>query len=243
MKVMRTLIAICITTASFAPQAEVGLNFNSNIVPIVVDNEESGFWAFSKPTFEVPNGTNQIVLRVSKLVDNNSGEKEKFNSDPFVVMFDAEDTDITIAMDAKVTRLIHVEKFNEDPKIKLTDSNGNIVDFKIDKLPAILGLGRDYLKELEKYNEDNNIQIATATKQLAPAAQLSAGDASQMISYWSKKATPIELEQFTNWVFENRQSTQLPELEGSKALEMMGYWYGEASAVERKSILAWLVSQ
>ncbi|HAS62043.1 MAG TPA: DUF2057 domain-containing protein [Vibrio sp.] len=244
MKVMRTLIAICITTASFAPQAEVGLNFNSNVVPLVVDNEESGLWAFSKPKFEVPNGTNQVVFRVSKLVDNNSGEKEKFNSDPFVVTFNAADTQVTLAMDAKITRLIHVEKFNENPKMKLTDSNGNVLDFKIDKLPSILGLGRDYAKELKKYNQENNIvTTSSSTSQASTVGQLAGSDASQMVSYWSKKATTQELEQFTNWVFENRQSVSVPALEGSKALEMMAYWYGEASPAERKSILAWLVSR
>ncbi|WP_114767707.1 DUF2057 domain-containing protein [Vibrio rhodolitus] len=251
MKVMKTLTAICIATASFAPQAEVGLSFNDNLTPLVVDNEASGLWAFAKPKFKLPDGTNQVVFRVSKLVDNNFGEKEKFNSEAFVVTFDAADVQLTLAPDTQITRLLHVEQFNKNPKMKLTDENGNNIDFTIEELPYILGLGRDYEKELREYNVAKGIVPASAPSEVAipsnvqvvQVGQLSGGDASQMVSYWSKKATPQEREQFTNWVFENRQSQQLSELEGSKALEMMSYWYIEATAVERKSILAWLVSQ
>lgn len=249
MKVTRTLIAICIATASFAPQAEVGLNFNENITPLVVDNEASGLWAFAKPEFKLPDGTNQVVFRVSKLVDNNFGEKEKFNSEAFVVTFDAADAKLTLSPDMQITRRLHVEQFNKTPKMKLTDENGNNVAFTLEELPYILGLGRDYEKELREYNIAKGIVPASSevslpnNVQVVKLGQLSGGDASQMVSYWSKKATPQEREQFTNWVFENRQSQQAPELEGSKALEMMSYWYNEASEIEKKSILAWLVSQ
>ncbi|MGF1908001.1 DUF2057 domain-containing protein [Vibrio kasasachensis] len=247
MKVMKTLIALCITTASFAPHAEVGLSFDENITPLVVDSEESGFWAFSTPKFEVPNGTNQVVFRVAKLVDNGFGKKEKFSSEAFVITFDAQDTKLVLAPDIKITRMIHVENFNKNPKVKLTDTNGEKMDFTIDVLPAILGIGRNYLKELNKYNQVKGIVTASSSANSTQSAsfatgQLSGGDASQMIAYWAKKATPQELEQFTNWAFENRQEVTLSKLEGSKSLEMMGYWYGEASPAERKLILAWLVS-
>ncbi|WP_194437080.1 YccT family protein [Vibrio fluminensis] len=249
MKVIKTITAICIATASFAPQAEVGLKFNDNLTPLVVDNEASGLWAFAKPKFQLPDGTNQAVFRVSKLVDNNFGEKEKFNSEAFVLTFDASDAQLTLDLDMQITRMTHVSQFNQHPKMKLTDENGNDVEFTLEELPYILGLGRDYEKELREYNIAKGIVPASSEETLPSSVQvvqigeLSGGDASQMVSYWSKKATSQELDEFTNWVFDNRQSKQVSDLEGSKAIEMMSYWYNEATAVEKKAILAWLVSQ
>ncbi|MDA0146913.1 YccT family protein [Vibrio sp. LaRot3] len=247
MKVIKALLAIGVLTASFNSQAKVGLNFDDEISPQLINMEETGYWLFDMPVFEVENGTNQIVFRLSKLINTASGSNDKFNSDAFVITFDAEDTTLLLKPAVKVTRQVHADQFNENPQVRLVDANGNNIDFKIDTLPPILGIGRDYKKELVRYNKNNGLitEVAQSEKNNAPfeTAKSVESNAAQMIVYWSEKATPAEFKQFTRLAFENRESNKKISVEGSQALEMMAYWYGEASISDRKSILAWLVSK
>ncbi|EGU44849.1 hypothetical protein VII00023_11644 [Vibrio ichthyoenteri ATCC 700023] len=259
MKVMKTLLAIGVMTTSFAPHAEVGLNFHRDLSPIIVDGEEMGYSLFSSSAQTLDNGTNQIVFRMAKLIENNGGEREKFNSHAFVLSFNAEDIDLRLEPDMRVLRESEGIEFNKNPKVKLVDEGGNNVDFTIDRLPAGDGLMRDYSKDLAHYNKTHGIntgniaessvaQVDAAVVATSPAVKVvtvKTGELepASMIEYWMDKATPAENEQFVSWAFENRSMDKVSPIEGSQALNMLSYWYAEAKVEDRKQILAWLISQ
>ncbi|WP_418113959.1 DUF2057 family protein [Vibrio scophthalmi] len=259
MKVMKTLLAIGVMTASFAPHAEVGLNFHRDLSPIIVNGEEMGYSLFSSSTQTLENGNNQIVFRMAKLIESNGGEREKFNSHAFVLSFDAEDIDLRLEPDMRVLRENQGMEFNNNPKVKLVDESGSYVDFTIDRLPAGDGLMRNYAKDLAHYNKTHGIntgniaegsvaQVDAAVVATVPSVKVvtvKTGELepASMIEYWMDKATPAENEQFVSWAFENRSMDQLSPIEGSQALNMLSYWYAEAKVEDRKQILAWLISQ
>lgn len=256
MKIKQIVLAIGAMVTSFAPYAEVGLNFGKELSPIIVQGEEMGFFS-STDDFILENGENQIVFRMEKLIQNNGGERAKFNSHAFVMSFTANNTELLLEPDMRVLRESESIEFNRNPKIKLMDSNGARVDFKIDVLPAGDTLTRDYSKELANYNRAHGLQFAALTESVATETTTqvprlavetknlsnSGVNASAMIDYWMKKATAQESETFTDWAFDHRSDEKVKPLDGSQALNMLSYWYGEASMTERKQILAWLVSQ
>ncbi|KII80461.1 DUF2057 domain-containing protein [Vibrio renipiscarius] len=256
MKVIKTLLAIGVMTASFAPHAEVGLNFHRDLSPIIVNGEGMGYALFSNSEHTLDNGTNQIVFRMSRLIEN-GGERDKFNSDAFVLSFDAEDIDLRLEPVMRVLRGSDGIEFNRNPKVALVDEAGNHIKFTIDTLPAGKALIRDYEKDLVNYNKVNG--IATEQAELAVVQAVAATEAApvvkvvtvntgevgpvSMIQYWMEKATPVENDKFMTWAFENRALDSVKPIEGSQALNMLGYWYSEAKVDERKKILAWLISQ
>lgn len=253
MKVMKTLLAIGVMTASCASYAEVGLNFHQDLSPIIINGEEMGYSLFSNSTHSLENGSSQVVFRMEKLIEKNGGDRAKFNSHAFVLSFDAEDTDIRLEPGMRVLRESNSIEFNHSPKVLLVDESGNHLDFTIDKLPAGAGLVRDYSKDLANYNQTRGISTGStnaleAMVPVAPAVKVvtvNTGEVGSvaMIQYWMKQATPTENEQFMSWAFENRATEKIQPIEGSQVLNMLSYWYGEAKVEERKQILAWLVSQ
>lgn len=241
MKVMKTLFAIGVLTASFAPQADVGLRFHNEVSPIIVDGEEVGFRVFGTPEYQLEDGTNQIVFRVSKLVEGTTGEREKYNSKPYVMTFNAKDLNLYLAPSGKITRKSHAKAFDEKPTFSLTDESGKQLDYSVEVLPASQGITRDYTKELAKFNKDNGIEVKNFVD--SDAANINSTNSAKMIQYWLDKATAEESETFVNWAFANRTVANPQSLEGSKALSMLSHWYSEAGVDQRKQILAWLVSQ
>lgn len=255
MKVIKTLLAIGVMTTSFAPYAEVGLNFHKELSPVVIEGEEIGFNVFAKSNYILENGTNQVVFRMAKLIEG-SGEREKFNSHAFILTFTAEDTELELKPLKRVLRSNDAEEFNRNPSVALIDDSGKRLDFTLDMLPPENTITRDYEAELANYNVANGITVASpvlATSDVAvtvaePQVKFITVDSGEvgpvsMIQYWLEKASSAETEQFTAWAFENRAIKSPSALAGSKAVEMLSYWYGEAELEQRKQILAWIISQ
>ncbi len=253
MKVMKKLFLVGAVITSFAPQAEVKLEFHRDISPIVVGGEELGFSLFSGNDYTVSNGINQVVIKISKLVEK-QGEKEKFNSKSYVLTFDAADTSLNFAPGMNITRSEQVEKFNSYPSFVVKDAAGRSIKTDTALLPASSGLTRDYEKELAKFNAKHYPQLTTATVAVAatqsqPAQQKtqqvvkSNSQQQNMFGYWLEQASAQEVEQFTELAFDARGKAEVvvPK-EASQPLQMLGYWFNKSSQQERKQILSHLVS-
>ncbi|MGC9461785.1 YccT family protein, partial [Vibrio genomosp. F10] len=157
MKVMNRMLVVGAMITSFAPMAAVDVTIDRNISAVIANGEEVGFFVLKKSTFEYENGQNQIVVRAAQLVDK-QGEKEKFNSHPVVITFDAADTTLKIDIESDITRVEHAEAFNKDPRFVVTDKSGKEIKVKQDILPASSGISRDYVKELARYNSKHSIE-------------------------------------------------------------------------------------
>ncbi|MGC9401510.1 YccT family protein [Vibrio genomosp. F10] len=252
MKVMSKVLVVGAMITSFAPMAAVDLSIERNISALVVHGEEVGFSISKKDKFELENGTNQVVIRVSQLVSD-FGEKEKFNSQPIVLTFEASDTSLFVSAPSKISRVEQAEEFEKNPRFVVTDKSGKEIKVRQDILPASSGISRDYIKELARYNAKHSIEgvavVTTATTAVAveskPKAKASSDQSqpSQMVEYWYEKASNEERTVFSDWAFDNRKTKEVEVIEGSKALEMASYWYSQCDLSERKQILAWLLEQ
>jgi len=245
MKVMNTLLMVGAVITSFATQAEVELKFHRDISPIVIDGEELGYSLFSKDSYTVPNGVNQVVFRVSKLVER-QGEREKYNSPAYVLTFEQSDTSLSFEPGVKITRSEHVEAFNESPKFNVIDENGRTVNFKYAVLPASDGLTRDYEKELAKYNSKHYPELATAAvvaTNNTPAPKKQSSQQQNMFDYWLEQASSDEINMFTELAFKARNKGELSVPENaSQPVQMLEYWYNKASVEQRKQILSHLIT-
>lgn len=252
MKVIRSLVVVGAMIASFAPRAEVSVDFHSDISPLLVGGDPVGYSFFAKSSYMLPDGNNQIVLRVSKLVEK-LGEKEKFNSKAFVLTFDQTDQELFIEPNAKIVRAEQAQEFDEAPKFSVKNAQNEEIEFELAELPNLGGLTRDYEKELAKFNKKHHPSLAVASTASAVSTTevgntstlelVSESSEPNMFEYWLKQASAEDIDQFAQIAFEGRKQASISIPEGeSQALQMLGYWYNKASVEQRKQILSHLIS-
>lgn len=70
MKSLKILLLAGLVGASFQAAADVKINLNRDVQPLVINGEELGFSLSDKSEFILKDGQNQLVLQVSKLVQN-----------------------------------------------------------------------------------------------------------------------------------------------------------------------------
>ncbi|MGF1753889.1 DUF2057 domain-containing protein [Vibrio makurazakiensis] len=252
MKLIKKVIFVSAMIFPLSAVAAVTVHLDRDVAPVAVNGEEVGFSLSKKDKFVLDNGTNQFVVRVSKLVEN-MGEREKFNSSPVVITFDEKDTDVYIKPSIELRRTNQADEFQDKPFMAVVDGNEQDIAVKQEILPNLGGITRDYEKELARYNAKNGVALtSSAVIASAPTAKnneikSTAGEnqdmSSEMIEYWFNQATEDEQVEFTDWAYENRKSLTTELESESKPLEMLSYWYSKADKMQRSQIVAWLVSQ
>lgn len=252
MKVIKSLVVVGAMIASFAPRAEVSVDFHSDISPLLVDGDSVGYSFFAKSSYTLPDGDNQIVLRVSKLVEK-LGEKEKFNSKAFVLTFNQTDQELFIEPDAKIVRVEQAQAFDQKPKFSVKNTQGKEIEFELAELPNLGGITRDYEKELAKFNKKHhpNLVVASAgavaskadTSKESNLTLASETSEPNMFEYWLEQASAADIDQFAQIAFDGRKQPSITIPDGeSQALQMLGYWYNKTSVEQRKQILSHLIS-
>lgn len=118
----------------FVANAEVNVTLHKDVEAVVVNGEELPMTVMGKSQFSLENGTNQLVIRLSKLIATGS-EYEKFKSDPLVVTFTSEDKDIMIEPTRQIMREAQVKDFKQAPSFTLTDQSGKTVSSQQNVLP------------------------------------------------------------------------------------------------------------
>ena len=250
MKVMKALLVVGSMVASFAPRAEVTVDFHSDINPVMVAGEEIPYSFFSKSSFSLPDGKNQVVLRMSKLVEK-LGEKEKFNSKTFVLTFSSENSVLFIEPGSKVVRVEQAQRFDKSPSFIISDKKGNQLAHEVAELPNLGGIKRDYEKELAKFNAEYYPDLLTSTIAVTEVssadnikvdAHANENTEPNMFKYWLEQANQEEIEQFTDIALRDRKDKAIvmPE-SASQPVQMLGYWYNKSNSEERKQILSHLV--
>ncbi|MFH0264785.1 YccT family protein [Vibrio rumoiensis] len=244
MKSFKILLLAGLVSASFQAAADVKIDLNQDVHPVVINGDELGFSLLSKKQFNLDNGQNQIVIQIEKLVQNR-GEYEKYNSVPVVITLDQADTHLTIAPSSKITTTEDAKLFDKQPEFTIKNANNEVVKVKQDRLEALDGFTRDYEKELAAYNKTNGITgVSTAALVNASANKSEAIKVSkpqEMVEYWYGEANQEEKESFSSWAFQNRKQVSGDLKTAGKPSEMLEYWYKKASNDQRSQILAWLL--
>lgn len=157
---MRSLTkTIAVLSCLLAPNALAGVevSLGDSIDIIAYNGEEVGLRVNPIRHLELSNGTNQIALRVSKLVQKVDGQFEKYNSPVSIVTFSAENQTITISPSQKIRDIEDANSFSNSP-IYTLNAEGEIAATQ-DILPRGSGLTRDYEKEIARYNSKRNISL------------------------------------------------------------------------------------
>ncbi|MGL4191864.1 MAG: DUF2057 family protein [Vibrio sp.] len=243
-------VAACLP---FSATAAVEVKLAADISAIVVNGEESGFRINKLSNLTLDDGTQQLVVRVSKLVSSQGGY-EKFNSNPLVLTFSATNQRLALDIGQPITTAAQAQAFDAAPQLSLTEiSSGKTIEILQAELPRLQGISRDYVKELNAYNKQHNLMPVAQTVTL-PAAQATTAAATvatqastpttlTMVQYLYSEATSAEQQEFANWAFANRATVSEPLVSHNKLVTMMADWYQKADKADKAAILAWLISQ
>ena len=244
MKSFKILLLAGLVSASFQSAADVKIDLNQDVQPVVINGDELGFSLTSKKEFNLDNGPNQIVVQIEKLVQNR-GEYEKYNSVPVVITLDQSDTSLTISPSAKIITTEDAKQFEKQPKFIIKNEHNDVIKVKQDRLEALDSFTRDYGKELAAYNKANNIALAGAASVSATAVTLKedikTSKPQEMVEYWYNEADQSQKQAFSSWAFQNRKQVSTDLKATGKPSEMLDYWYKKATEEQRSQILTWLL--
>lgn len=158
---MKRRIKSILLLGAFVPffsQADVNVTLHKDVEALLVNGEELPLSFLTKKKFKLANGINQLVVRMSKLIENR-GQYEKFNTDLLVITFSASDSSFTISPSRKITAERQVNDFKQNPSFDLINAKGNKISSKQQVLPISRGLVQNYEKDIIKFNAKHGYQI------------------------------------------------------------------------------------
>lgn len=164
MKLGKKLLLATGFACAFSAQAAVEVKFAPDVEAMIVNGEQTFNLLESTKDVTLDDGLNQIVVRVSKLVEG-QGQLEKYRSVPMVLTFTAAEQHLLIKPNMRILNAVDKQNFNANPRMKLTTLNGVSIDATIDILPKEKNvntsnlLGRNYLKELALYNQSKGYAL------------------------------------------------------------------------------------
>ncbi|WP_070968666.1 DUF2057 family protein [Vibrio sonorensis] len=153
MSLKKSLIAASIL---FSPLAlsEVTVNIPEGVQVLVINGEDAGYSSFGfdyKENITVPNGVNQVVYRISKVVNDGGSKLTKFKSTPFITTFDESNSTLELEL-TELETLQQGRRFNSKPVLTMTNNGKEISSLKTDQLSTLLTFGSDYVQATENYN-------------------------------------------------------------------------------------------
>ena len=129
MKSIGKWLAVSAGVFSCTAMSAVNIDLHRDIEPIVVNGEKLGFFINKESVLNLDDGLNQMVVSVAKLVQNQYGEREKFNSKPFIITFEASDADLELLLPTTFTKIEAAKKFDRSPTYILRNKkSGELVE-------------------------------------------------------------------------------------------------------------------
>ncbi len=162
-------------------QAAVNVQLSHDIEAVVINGESSFSFFGNDKNLELPNGVNQLVVRVSKLIQG-QGNPEKYRSEPMIVTFEAKDSEVKLASGQRILNSTDGENFNDAPSLTVTDENGSPLAVKFDvlkrggKFDTSAMFSRNYAKEVALYNQKNGYSFVQGVEPIQDFAQLNTTD-------------------------------------------------------------------
>ena len=251
MKKKLQLLAIASLFGCSTTMAEVNVELDRDIHVIAINGESLGFTLMKKGNLDLKNGTNQLVVRIEKLIISEYGEKEKYNSVPVIMTFDASDLNVQLSASKDVKSVKESVLFDKNPLFILKEPQAKTeLLIKQNILPSAGGFTRDYELEIARYNVKNKIALSDASiavlqienKDKIKMMENDDGiNTMKMVEHWYSKASEKERTEFTELAFQSRKNNiNLDDGNESKALDMMVHWYNESTDEQKKSVISWL---
>ncbi|MGF1738406.1 DUF2057 family protein [Photobacterium satsumensis] len=221
---LKTFIATTALLSAGIANAAVEVTFDKDLELLVANGESMGLLAKSPESITLDNGANQLVVRVSKLVSY-SGEYKKLISEPVVLTFDVEDTELSVGPTRHIVRDHQINGFDKNPEMKIDEGSKSLDTFHQGILLRTSGMMRDYVKELDDYNLTQGFVAKDARPQLIltsasePAAQ-------QTVATKPQQTQP-----------------QITQVANDNALILMQADYLRLTVEQKQTFLRWAQSQ
>ncbi|MGF1864549.1 DUF2057 domain-containing protein [Enterovibrio norvegicus] len=235
MGLLRKTIATTVMMASFSSFAAVNVEFDVAIEPMLVNGEEVNALLSQMTHVELPDGPNQLVVRVSKLIREN-GVFTKFKSEPVVMTFDVSNADIIVEPGKKFTSVQEVGDFETKPTLKLSYKNGEALNAHTGVLTRGKGILRDYGDELAAYNMANDYTFSFAGKTTEPVAALEETLISVTHSEVAADASPVKKTE------KSQEGVKISLRETVKVESLKGQ-FKSLTPTEKKEFLSWAIMQ
>ncbi|MCG9726010.1 DUF2057 family protein [Vibrio brasiliensis] len=143
--------AVALVLVSSMANAQVTIHTDNRVEILAVNQQINQIPKKAKGDLKIANGHNQVLLRVTAMVDGNGG-KQKFNSNPMVVTFDASNETLLFETPFAIRDQRGVRKFEKQPTVKVT-RNGQPVTIITEQIfNQSFALIHDYDAMLEEYN-------------------------------------------------------------------------------------------
>jgi len=204
---MNKLLIAFLCLFSAVAQAKVTIQTDKRVEILAVNQSINQIPNKGKGDLKIANGENQLLIRVTGLIDTNGG-KEKFSSLPMVVRFNAQDQLLLLETPFPIRDQRAVNKFEKSPSVKIT-SNGNAVVHEMDMIyDQTFELIKDYNAMLDTYNQSGGKAAILADFENQPklnrpsqSVKQSQNKCSNVIAIEDAflSMTPEQRQQFISW--------------------------------------------
>ncbi|MGF1696957.1 DUF2057 domain-containing protein [Vibrio lamellibrachiae] len=166
---MKKLAVLSLALCSVFAHAKTTIQTDSRVEILAVNQEINQIANKGKGDLQIENGQNQLLVRVTAMIDTNGG-KEKFNSSPLVVTFDVSDETLLLETPFAIRDQRAVNKYTANPTLKIT-SNGQEISASTDVITnETFALIKDYDAMLASYNQSNGVAAITTSAAVTAAS-------------------------------------------------------------------------
>ncbi|MDO6705227.1 DUF2057 domain-containing protein [Photobacterium sp. 1_MG-2023] len=207
MKLKKIFLSSALLALTAPTMAQVKLALPKGVHLLVVNEQDAGYSALGfnhRPVLELPDGQNQVVFRIGKIVMESGSLKTKYDSVPIVALFDAKETTLSLEV-PNIETLAQGQAYDKDPRFQLLN-NGQPIDVKSDQLAVGFTLSPDYLQLTRDYNRSDRVaSLKTNPRSATPVQQSVPTDskADEMLKYWFEQASPESRKAFLSWAIQN----------------------------------------
>ncbi len=167
MKKLAILMCALVSASAFA---KVTIQTDNRVEILAVNQVINNVPNVGRGDLQIENGENQLLIRVTAMIDTNGG-KEKFNSLPMVVKFNASDETLKFETPYAIRDNRGVNRFNRSPEVKVNSNKGTVKLVTDNITNQTFDLIKDYDAMLANYNREGGVAaIAAVPVQLPEVA-------------------------------------------------------------------------
>jgi len=184
-----------------------------DIVAVNGVSVESNSFFSDTSRIQLDNGQHQIVAEYVAEIEESADDYLLEKSDTFVLLFNANDTTLNLSAPA-VSSQYALQTFNQGNQWQLTRTDGTPVEFTTGKLEKEgFQLGRDYEKELKRFNhtqakaalpalatDTHSFQSSGASIHSSETGITDQKMAGEMLQFWYERADQNTRDKFKSWI-------------------------------------------
>lgn len=154
---LNKLLAVSCSLIAPLTFADVNIDIPRDVQILVINGEDAGYSSFGfdyKDNLQLNDGINQIVFRISKVVNESGNKSTKFKSKPLVATFESSDSQLGLEVPDLKT-LQSGSDFDSNPNFEISTKSGKLEYFKQGQLRTLATFGSDFVQATENFNKSS----------------------------------------------------------------------------------------